>query len=434
MWQKIGSIGVRTDMSYLDSRRLKMVNLITASAFVGSLCYGFGNLISNEHPILSMVDLIYSLGTLVVFRLHHVRRYAEAKAYLLIITSIFLITINFLSYNIAEYYLLCVLIVSILVFHRVWVQAVISVSLIAAILIPKFFSAYLPYSYAIGEDRLLINVPIAILFIFILVRHFKSIQQRYQEEIEKQQLHLEELNRDKEQLFAIVAHDIRSPLAATSQILQMLSQNGTDEAWEKKAIHQANAQLLMLTENVENLLHWSAKNLKGLIGRPLHFQVGSLLDQVLLGMQTHSLEKNIRLDTYGDLDLYILADPEHVRIILRNILSNAIKFSYENGMVDVRVAAADGMVHFAVTDHGLGMSEAKVEELFRHPLYPSYGTSGERGTGLGLILVHNLMEINGGNIRIESIPYAGTTIHLRFPKGEKPSNQKMQALPADRAP
>jgi len=417
LWQRVESIGVTPDMSYLQNRRLKMVNLIAVSAFIGSLCYGLGNILGGQHPILAIVDIFYSLGTLFVFRLHCQYRYAEAKVYLLIISSLFLITINFLSYNIAEYYLLCVLIVSILVFHRIWVQAVICGSLVVAILVPKFFAEHLPYTFAVGEDRLLVNVPIAILFIFILVRHFKSIQQSYQEEIEKQQIHLEELNRDKEQLFAIVAHDIRSPLVATSQILQMLCQEETDEQLKKRAIQQINAQLLAMTENVDNLLHWSSQNLKGLVSRPLNFPVEQLLTQVLHGMKTQTAEKNVRIETNNPEGLSMFADLEQIRIILRNILNNAIKFSYENGQIDITVQEADKQVHISVKDWGVGMSGKKVKELFSQPQHPSYGTSGERGTGLGLVLVNNLVQINQGTIAVMSRENFGTTIHLRFPLG-----------------
>ncbi|MFD2970240.1 sensor histidine kinase [Sphingobacterium bambusae] len=418
LWQRIESVGVTPEMSYLQNRRLKMVNLIAVSAFVGSLCYGVGNILGGQHPILSIVDIFYALGTLFVFKLHREYLYAEAKVYLLIISSLFLITINFLSYNIAEYYLLCVLIVSILVFHRIWVQAVICGSLVIAILVPKFFADDLPYSFAVGEDRLLVNVPIAILFIFILVRHFKSIQQSYQEEIEKQQIHLEELNRDKEQLFAIVAHDIRSPLVATSQILQMLCQEETDELLKKRAIQQINAQLQAMTENVDNLLHWSSQNLKGLVSRPLHFPVEQLLSQVLQGMKTQTSEKNVTFETHNPQALAMFADLEQIRIILRNILNNAIKFSYENGLIEITVEQSDAQVQISVKDSGVGMSSKKVKELFSHPQHPSYGTSGERGTGLGLVLVNNLVQINQGTIKVLSRENVGTTVQLLFPLGK----------------
>lgn len=424
LWQRIECIGVTPNMSYLQNRRLKMVNLIAVSAFLGSFCYGVGNILGGQHPILFFVDILYALGTLFVFKLHRQYRYAEAKVYLLIISSLFLITINFLSYNIAEYYLLCVLIVSILVFHRIWVQAMICGSLVVAILVPKLFADELPYSFAVGEDRLLINVPVAILFIFILVRHFKSIQQSYQEEIEKQQIHLEELNRDKEQLFAIVAHDIRSPLVATSQILQMLCQEGVDDQLKKKTIKQISAQLHTMTENVDNLLHWSSQNLKGLVSKPLHFPVAQLLPQVLQGMKAQISEKNVTFETHHPEALSMFADLEHMRIILRNILNNAIKFSYENGLIEIMVKQSDGQVQISVKDSGVGMSGKKVKALFSHPQQPSYGTSGERGTGLGLVLVNNLIQINQGTIKIFSRENVGTTVQMFFPLGKNAEAQQ----------
>lgn len=391
-----------------------MVNLITVSTLFVSLGYGLGNILGG-HLLLTCVDLIYAFAVLAVFRLNHLREYRKARVHLLICSSLFLGTVNFLSYNIAEYYLLCVLIVSILVFHNIWTQTIISVSLVIVILLPKLFVSHLPYSYAVGEDRLLVNVPIAVLLIFILVRHFKSVQQQYQEEIKQQHIHLQALNRDKEQLFAIVAHDIRSPLIATSQILQLASSNEVNPAQQKDILQQINTQLRSLTDNVDNLLHWSSQNLQGLVSRPSLFPLGAVILQIIDSMKSHAQDKKIEFNSVVDPLLNVYADIEHIRIIFRNLLSNALKFSYAETQIDIlaEVRAAD--MHISITDHGIGMSTQKINELFNAIQTPAYGTSGERGTGLGLVLVRNLLQINGGTIDVQSTEKMGTTFYLKLP-------------------
>lgn len=391
-----------------------MINLIALSTFFVSLGYGIGNILGG-HVTLACIDLTYSLASLVVFLLHRLGYYRHAQVHLLISSSLFCSVVNFLSYNVAEYYLLCVLIVSILVFHHIWTQTIISVCLVIVILLPKYFVAYLPYSYAVGQDRLLVNVPIAVLFIFTLVRHFKSVQQQYQEEIKQQHIRLEALNRDKEQLFAIVAHDIRSPLIATSQILQLVAEDKVSVVQRDKIIGQIKTQLNNLTDNVDNLLHWSSQNLQGFVSRPSLFSLKTLLVQLIDTMKTQSQEKNITFQLSVDPQLTVYADIEQTRIIFRNLLSNALKFSYVDSKIDIAATAWKREADICITDYGMGMSDRQVSELFTTIQNPSYGTSGERGTGLGLVLVRNLLQINAGSISVQSIEKKGTTFHFKLP-------------------
>ncbi len=413
-WKKIEYIGVQPGMAYLLNRRIRMVNLIAITTFLISLAYGVGNIVGG-HWLLTIVDLGYAIAALFVFQLNHRLEHRKARVHLLISSSVFLCVVNFLSFNIAEYYLLCVLIVSILVFHNIWVQMIISVCLVIAILLPKLFVAQLPYAHAVGEDRLLVNIPIAVLFIFILVRHFKSVQQQYQEQIKQQHIHLEELNRDKEQLFAIVAHDIRSPLIATTQILQLVSEDQIPAQQQKKILQQINAQLTSLTDNVDNLLHWSSQNLQGLVSRPSLFPLAPLIRQIVGSMKAQMQAKSISIELIVDAQLTLYADIEQTRIVFRNLLSNAIKFSYVSTQIVVTAVEQDAIAAISIEDQGVGMSAKQVNELFNQIQRPAYGTSGERGTGLGLVLVRNLLEINGGHITVSSKEKKGTTFSFDLP-------------------
>ncbi|TDS11688.1 sensor histidine kinase [Sphingobacterium paludis] len=416
-WLKVDSFGLTTDMSYLEDRRVRMVNLIAAWSFICALFYSIVNLVT-DILILTAVDLTYCVLVLFVFYFHHRKRFKLARIYLSVITILFLGTISYFFYHIAEYYLFCVLIAGILVFHDKQTHVLISISLVLAILIPKaFFSDFSPVD-PLPQARLLFNLPLAVFLIFFMVRHFKHIQQNYQDEIKKQQQHLEVLNRDKEQLFAIIAHDIRSPLVATSQILQHVSNEVTSEEFRKQSLLQVTSQLRVMTENVDNLLHWSSQNLQGLISRPVSFNLHTLLLDVLKSMEAQRKAKRIQTVIDVPVDIYVFADSEQIHIVLRNILSNAFKFSHKQGEVKISAKKADAAIKIAIEDWGVGMSKKKVKKLFNNLQLPSYGTSGERGTGLGLVLVNNLIQINRGEIKVSSVENAGTTILLKFPAVE----------------
>ena len=111
----------------------------------------------------------------------------------------------------------------------------------------------------------------------------------------------------------------------------------------------------------------------------------------------------------------VYADIEHTSIIFRNLLSNALKFSYTETQIDILAEERAPYMHISITDHGIGMSTQKINELFNVIQTPTYGTSGERGTGLGLVLVRNLLQINGGTIEVKSTERKGTTFYLKLP-------------------
>ncbi|WP_437922183.1 sensor histidine kinase [Sphingobacterium sp. LRF_L2] len=414
LWQKIECIGVDNDMPYLLNRRVRMVNMISLFCFVIPFLYGIAN-IQGDHYLLTIVDWTFSIASLFVFRLNYIRQHKLAQVYLLVSTSIFLICVNFLSFNIAEYYLLCVLIVSLLVFHHIWIQTIVTTILVTAILVPKFFSSYLPMAHVLNKDRLLVNVPLALFFILIVLRHFKQIQKNYQEEIKQQHLRLSTLNKDKEQLFAIIAHDVRSPLATATNMLKMLINNELPAAQQTEKLNLVQKQLVSLTDNVDNLLYWSSQNLKGLISRPVHLHLHELLFELLQSMVLQAEVKNIRFQLDIPAKLRLFADPEQVRIILRNILNNAIKFSHEGGEISICAQNQGTAAKISISDKGVGIPRAKLKALFNNLQDPSYGTFGERGSGLGLVLIHNLLEANRGKIQVKSAVNVGTTFTIELP-------------------
>ncbi|WP_157836736.1 sensor histidine kinase [Sphingobacterium deserti] len=413
-WLKVDSFGVTPDMSYLQDRRIRMVNLISMWSFICALFYSVFNLLLGIID-LAIVDLIFSLSVLLVFYFHYHKKFIVARFYLLGVTILFLSTLSLLSYNIAEYFVFCVVIGGILIFQNKWMQVFICISLVLAVILPRTLSHDLNSMVSLTQGRLSYNLPLAVFFVFFTVRHFKYIQQTYQDEIKKQQLHLQDLNRDKEQLFAIVAHDIRSPLIATTQMLQHIINDETSEEFKKQAFSQVAAQLHMMTENVDNLLHWSSQNLQGLVSRPTSFSIHTLLIEVLKGMEAQRKAKRIQTVIDVPFGMLIFADPEQMHIILRNILNNALKFSHKHGKVKISAKKMDAAVEISIEDWGVGMSKKKVKKLFNNLQLPSYGTSGERGTGVGLVLVNNLIEINRGEIKVSSVENSGTTISLKFP-------------------
>ena len=112
----------------------------------------------------------------------------------------------------------------------------------------------------------------------------------------------------------------------------------------------------------------------------------------------------------------ILANYDHIRIIFRNLISNAIKFSYKNGHIHIYTTENAKRIFIHIQDYGIGIDATKSKELFEHVQQRSLGTSNKSGSGLGLILCKELIEINEGDIEIHSVPNQGSTFTVSFPK------------------
>jgi two-component system, sensor histidine kinase and response regulator len=257
----------------------------------------------------------------------------------------------------------------------------------------------------------------------------KIMAQRNQLAEQNQALH--QLNQTKDKLFAIIGHDLRAPINSLRGLLGMLTSHelSVDDflAFSKRLQDGAEHVYATLT----NLLLWANSQLTGIspTPKPLLLRVHGeeaihLLTQVVA-------DKGLRIDNQILDNLVAQADPDQVGLVLRNLLSNAVKFSYSKGQVVLLGTANGQFCQLAVRDHGVGMSAENAAKLFNKTAthFTTYGTKGEKGTGLGLLLCQEMVEANGGKIWVESTPGQGTTFYFTLPVGEP---ARIQAVPIDK--
>ncbi|WP_097128640.1 sensor histidine kinase [Pedobacter xixiisoli] len=128
-------------------------------------------------------------------------------------------------------------------------------------------------------------------------------------------------------------------------------------------------------------------------------------------LEAQALEKDIRMNNHLTGPTLVFADHSHVDFVVRNLLSNAIKYSFQGGKIEIRKSDTGkaGLTAFSISDNGIGIDNDTAEKLFRLDGQSRLGTSGEKGTALGLIICKSFIEANGGNIRVESVKQKGTT-------------------------
>ena len=240
-----------------------------------------------------------------------------------------------------------------------------------------------------------------------------------EEQINDQREELSKLNATKDKLFSIIAHDLKNPFHSIMGFSELLIHNmDSFEADKRKEfiqlIHESSASAYSL---LENLLEWARTQTNRINFQPSMIAIPTLAREVFQIMNMHAKSKNIHLILKEDLNgRKVYADQNMIFTVIRNLVSNAIKFSNPGGEVIISIHESNGLLEFSVTDTGVGMSVEQKNKLFQlDQLQSAAGTSGETGTGLGLIVCHEFIKIHEGEIKVNSEAGKGSTFSFYLP-------------------
>lgn len=247
-------------------------------------------------------------------------------------------------------------------------------------------------------------------------------QQKEDEEIIKKiNDELESANQNKDKFFSIISHDLRSPLSGIMSLLDIIvtDYDSLGEEERKEILFEAAKTSKSTYILMENLLDWSRIQTGKISYEPQNISLTQILNGIKNLYYQKLKEKGISLNYDFDPEVFAFADNNMAETIFRNLISNAIKFSKEFGLILVSFDKTDDFIQIKVKDTGIGMNEKQISKLFKiDQTHSTVGTSGERGTGLGLMLCKELVEKQGGKIWIESIVNAGTTFYFTLPKAK----------------
>ncbi len=244
---------------------------------------------------------------------------------------------------------------------------------------------------------------------------------RQKEELEKQKRELIELNATKDKFFSIIAHDLRSPIATLISLSEMLR---TDiDLLTVNETHEILASLHDLSKNhlklLDNLLQWARMQTGRMDPTPEKFNLNAIIEEVIGFYQVTAFEKQVNLVNAGIGEISVFADKNMIRTVLRNLVSNALKYTAMEGVVVVGFKSLPERVEVYVRDNGLGIPAEMVDKLFDlDKNFSTVGTANEKGTGLGLILCKEFIEKNGGSIYVKSERGFGSTFRFTLPLSE----------------
>lgn len=246
---------------------------------------------------------------------------------------------------------------------------------------------------------------------------FRDITERKNSDIilKNQSDELVSLNKLKDKMFSIIAHDLRGPIINLKEIMSLFDQKIISEEELKSHLPLINADVKATASLLENLLYWSRTQLKGERIHPdfMSLKLNSIVQINILGSQIK--EKSLTIINNIPEQAMVYADKNMVELVIRNLLSNAIKYCHPNNTITLSSSLQGEFYVSEISDTGIGIEVNNIEKLFGMNNFSTTGTNAERGTGLGLLLCKEFVEKNGGRIWVRSELGKGSTFSFSLP-------------------
>lgn len=247
------------------------------------------------------------------------------------------------------------------------------------------------------------------------IRLEQEVRQRTLQ-INQQKEKLEELNRIKDKLFSVVSHDIKAPLSSLKLSLALAKINKLSQEEFKAVSTEIETHLDQTTNFIQNLLQWAKFQLRGEVVRPVRLDMSAMISEAAGLLETDITQKLITLQMDVAPDCIAYADQVMIQSVLRNLITNAVKFTPVGGTITIRGRTEDQKVMVSVSDTGTGIPQANQATLFTLDSLTTPGTRQEAGTGLGLVLCKEFTEKNNGTIWFETEAGKGTTFTFTLPE------------------
>lgn len=229
-------------------------------------------------------------------------------------------------------------------------------------------------------------------------------------------------NYTRAKIMSIISHNVKGPLKYLHYVSNFLDKNW--ETLSNEELRRSSKAIMdtahSLYDLVDNVLKWSKQQNAEIQFNPCRFTAAELIEEELRIQGPLFATKEIQVQNLVDDGFELIADRHLLRLMLQNIFSNAIKFSKPGGTIRVKAKRNGANSSILVEDEGVGMSKREIERIFDiNDHYTRPGTKDEKGNGIGLLIIQDLISLHGGTIQFRSRPQKGTTVELSFPLQEE---------------
>lgn len=258
---------------------------------------------------------------------------------------------------------------------------------------------------------------------YVAVKEDITERKKINDDLIDSEAKLKAANQTKDKLFSIIGHDLRSSIGSFGPILELLTDEGNLDETEKSVLLNALLQGSRTAYNLlENLLSWASGQSGRINLEPAYFNIKEVINSNIDLLSSSSLQKSISLSVNSRENVSVFADRNSIDLVVRNLISNAIKFTRERGSITINLLDAGNFIEVEISDSGVGIKKEIAENLFAsNSFYTTLGTNFEKGSGLGLVLCKDFVEKNGGSIRVESVVGKGSRFTFSIPRNEPES-------------
>ncbi len=413
----------------LENRMFNIISIIAFFAVAAALIINYCMEYPNEALLLTGVLMFIQL---LLYHQSRFRKRFHVCRILFAILSYAFLSMNFF-YNsgiegptVLGFFLTYLFLIAIFPRNTYWLWTLLHIVAVAILIgIENYMPELVPFSYtsvAIRHIDIMATYVIMLLFAYGTLNFIKA-NYDYEKKsatdkaiaIAHHNTALEIVNEEKNKLFSIVSHDLRSPLNTIQSYLELLNHTELDE--NEKA--EARKELLALTKNtsdlLSNLLSWSKSQMEGVHVKLKQHIVFDVLAATINTQHSIALKKEITFQNKIDNKCTVTCDEDMLQLVVRNLLNNAIKFTQPYGTISVQTKCQDGETWIVITDTGKGIPEDQQGEIFSLKIRSTYGTQNEKGIGLGLVLCKDYMSHQNGRIWFESTSGEGTSFFVALP-------------------
>ena len=239
-------------------------------------------------------------------------------------------------------------------------------------------------------------------------------------DLENNEVKLKNINETKDKMFSIIGHDLRGPIGALQDLLDLFKNGEINQNEFLKLVPKLRTDIGNISFTLNNLLSWGRTQMNGTTTTPTVVSLIDLAKDNINFLSQIADRKSIKMINKIDENTLIWSDENQINLVIRNLMSNALKFTPKNGTITIKAREMNKHWEVSINDTGVGIKKETLDNMFlKNTNVTTYGTDNEKGTGLGLVLCKEMVENNKGEIRVESTLNVGTSFYFTVPKPEK---------------
>jgi two-component system, sensor histidine kinase and response regulator len=430
---RVKNIGVTADMNSVERSKLGIFNHLNFFQFItGILVPVIGLFHADKFPASGWVIVcLPALVSVVVLVLNSYHKHELALLTYFVLYPLFICFnyINGISLGVELSFILYGILSVFFIQDIGYMIFSISFSMVSYFFLSVILKKYIYQLEEINFIAYLINQGLAIIYIFYGLYLIKTENATYNtalqqtnlemqkqaHQLQQQASELDQLNSLKNKLFSVISHDLKAPMYALRNLFDNMQSQDMPADEIKSLIPEVKNDLNYTVGLMENLLNWAKSQMQSHAVKAHVVDIQEIVDDVVHVLHLQSEAKNIRVENQATTPVHAWADADMIHLVLRNLISNAIKFTPPGGNITIGASEQAMFTEVYVQDFGKGMSQKEIKKINDQEFYTTNGTAQEQGTGLGLMLCKEFLAKNDGCLRIESEPGKGSIFSFTLP-------------------